>query len=200
MYRRWKYHIDGLKRSVKNNDAADPINKIVNVINTIKADIDNTYLEIRAISSPEPDIRKMSDTCQAFTRIANLKAQHFCIGNDSEDIYWPDAKSVFDSTVTSVFSAQTSKSKTSSKMTRHSSILSMNAKQPQVAATQELIKIMNAQHQQNEDIHKFEVQDQIFKAERETKEKEIEAESTRKRAQFIAESADRKMKLEEKRR
>lgn len=171
MYRRWKYHINGLKRSIKNNDAADLIDVIVNAINTIQADIDNTYLEIRAISSPEPDIRRMNDTCQAFTSIANKKTQHFCSGEDSEDISWPDAKSVFDSTVSSVSSAQTSKSKTSSKVSRHSSILSIDAKQAAAedAATQEVIKIMNAQHQQKEEIERLEVEDQILKAEREAK-------------------------------
>lgn len=32
MYRRWKYHINGLKRSVKNNDADNLIDEIVNFI------------------------------------------------------------------------------------------------------------------------------------------------------------------------
>ncbi|XP_035530714.1 uncharacterized protein LOC118337722 [Morone saxatilis] len=202
MYRRWKYHINGLKRSIKNNDADDLIDEIVNAINTIQVDIDKTYLEIRAISSPEPDIRRMNDTCQAFTRIANIKVQHFRSGDNSEDISWPDAKSVFDSTVSSVSSAQTAKSKASSKASRHSSILSLNAKQAEaeVVATQEVIKITNAQHQQKEEIQRLEVEEQILKAEREAKEREIEADSARKRAQFIAESADRKMKLEGKRR
>ena len=62
-------------------------------------------------------------------RIANIKAQHFRSGDDSEDISWHDAKSVFNSTVSSVSSAQTAKSKASSKVSRHSSILSLNAKQ-----------------------------------------------------------------------
>ena len=44
------------------------------------------------------------------------------------------------------------------------------------------------------------MEEQILKAEREAKEREIEADSARKRAQFITESADRKMKLEKKRR
>ncbi len=115
----------------------------VNAINTFQVDIDNTYLEIRAISSPEPDIRRMNDTCQAFTRIANKKAQHFLSGDDSEDISWPDAKSEFDSTVSSVSSAQTANSRASSKASRHSSILSLKAKQAaaEVVATQEVIKI-----------------------------------------------------------
>ncbi len=202
MYRRWKYHINGLKRSIKNNDADDLIDEIVNAINTIQVDMDSTYLKIRAISSPEPDIRRMNDTCQAFTRIANTNVQHFRSGDDSEIIRWPDAKSVFDSTVSSVSSAQTAKSRASSKVSRHSSILSLNAKQAaaEVVATQEVIKITNAQHQQKEEIQRLEVEDQILKAEREAKEREIEAESAKKRAQFIAESADRKLKLEEKKR
>lgn len=201
MYRRWKYHINGLKRSIKNNDADDLIDEIVNAINTIQVEMDNTYLKIRAISSPEPDIRRMNDTCQAFTRIANTNVQRFRNGDDSEIISWPDAKSVFDSTVSSVSSAQTAKSKASSKVSRHSSILSLNAKQAaaEVAATQEVMKITNAQHQQKEEIQRLEVEDQILKAEREAKEREIEAESAKKRVQFIAESADRKMKLEGKR-
>lgn len=202
MYRRWKYHINGLKRSIKNNYADDLIDEIVNAINTIQVEMDNTYLKIRAISSPEPDIRRMNDTCQAFTRIANTNVQRFRNGDDSEIISWPDAKSVFDSTVSSVSSAQTAKSKASSKVSRHSSILSLNAKQAaaEVAATQEVMKITNAQHQQKEEIQRLEVEDQILKAEREAKEREIEAESAKKRVQFIAESADRKMKLEGKRR
>lgn len=202
MYRRWKYHINGLKRSIKNNDADDLIDEIVNAINTIQVEMDNTYLKIRAISSPEPDIRRMNDTCQAFTRTANTNVQRFRNGDDSEIISWPDAKSVFDSTVSSVSSAQTAKSKASSKVSRHSSILSLNAKQAaaEVAATQEVMKITNAQHQQKEEIQRLEVEDQILKAEREAKEREIEAESAKKRVQFIAESADRKMKLEGKRR
>lgn len=202
LYRRWKYHINGLKRSIKSNDADDLIDEIVNAINTIQVDIDETSLKIRAISSPEPDIRRMNDTCQAFTRIANKKALHHRCGDDSEDISWPDAKSVFDSTISSVSSARTSKSRASSKASRHSSILSLKAKkaEAEVVATQEVIKITNVQHQQRQEIQRLEVEDQILKAEREAKERELEAESARKRAQFIAESADRKIKLEEKRR
>lgn len=162
LYRRWKYHINGLKRSIKNNDAADLIGEVVNIINTIQADIDNTYLEIRAIASPDPDIQRMNDTCQAFTRIANKKAECFCTGNDAEDISWSDAKSVFDSSVSSISSTQTRNSKTPSQASRYSSILSLSAKQAaaEVAATQEVIKIMNAQHQQEEEIQRLEVEDQ----------------------------------------
>nr|XP_057939970.1 uncharacterized protein LOC131136762 [Doryrhamphus excisus] len=203
LYTRWKYHINGLKRSIKSNDAEDLIDEIINEINTFQVDIDNTYLEIRSISNPESDIRRMNDTCQALTKIANVKAQHFHNGYDSRDIPWPDDKSVFGSTVaSSVFSAQTAKSVTSSKSSQHSSILFLNAKQAaaEALATQRVIKIVNVQNQQREEIQRLEVEEKVLKADREAKEREFEAESAKKRAQFIAESAERKMRMEKKRR
>lgn len=78
----------------------------------------------------------------------------------------------------SIVSTQTSNSKTLSKASRHSSILSLSAKHvaAKVAATQEVIKIMNEQHQQEEKIQQLEAEDQILKAEREAEENELEAE------------------------
>lgn len=65
MYRRWKYHINGLKRSIKCNDAEDLMDEIVNSINSTWDSLDSIYLEISAISSPEPDVRRMNDTCRS---------------------------------------------------------------------------------------------------------------------------------------
>jgi len=68
----------------------------------------------------------------------------------------------------------------------------------EVAATQEVIKIMKTQHQHEEEIRKLEAEDKRLTAEREAQERETEAENARKRAQFISESTVRKIKLEEK--
>ena len=200
MYARWKYHIKGLKRSIKSNDLSDLVDEIVNTIKTIQVDIDNTYLKIRDISSPEPDIRRMNDTCQALTRIATENARHFLSGDDLDLISWPSAESVFDSTESSV-SAKSRTSKTSSKGSNQSSNLSLNAKlaAAEVAATQEVIKIMDAQHQQEQEIQRLEVEYEMLEAEREAQEKEVEADNARKRAQLISESAARRIKLEGKR-
>lgn len=149
-----------MKRTLKNNDNdADLIDDVVNIINALQRDIDSTCLEIRAIKSPESEIQRMNDTCLAFTTIANKKAEQFRLGNPAEDISWPDARSVFDISVSSICSSQTSKSETSSKPSKHSSILSLSAKQAaaEVAATTEVIKIMNAQHQQEEEVKRLKV-------------------------------------------
>lgn len=57
-YRRWKYHINGLKRAIKNNDDADLIFDVMSTVNVIQSEIDNIYGDIRSITSPEPEIRR----------------------------------------------------------------------------------------------------------------------------------------------
>ncbi|XP_048829625.1 uncharacterized protein LOC125706829 [Brienomyrus brachyistius] len=203
MYGRWKYHVNGLKRSIKNNDDADLINEVANMINTIQSDVDNIYDKIRDITSPEPEIRRKNDTCHAITRVANEKVRCYLDGvSDFEILSWPDAESVFDTTVSSVISATTSKSRTGSKGSKQSFYKLLQKKHQaaaDVAATQEIIKIMKTQHQYEEEIRNLEVEEQRLMAEREVEEREIEVEKARKRAQFISESTARKLRLEEKR-
>ncbi len=60
-YRRWKYHVNGLKRATKNNDDADLIFEVVSTINAIQSEVDHIYGDIRSITSPELEIlRKMT--------------------------------------------------------------------------------------------------------------------------------------------
>lgn len=126
---------------------------------------------------------------------------------------------MFDNTESSVSSVKTSESKTSSKVSKQSSNLSLHVKQTaaEVAATQEVIKMMNAQLQQEEEIQRLEMEEQMLTAEVKgieaestikraqiegesaRKRAQIEAESARRRAQSISESAAKRMKLEGKR-
>lgn len=82
-YRRWKYHINGLKRAMKNNDDTDLIFEVVSTINAIQSEVDHIYGDIRSITSPEPEIRRKNDTCLAITNTANEKAQRFLNGNSN---------------------------------------------------------------------------------------------------------------------
>ena len=68
----------------------------------------------------------------------------------------------------------------------------------EVAARQEVLKIMKEQHQREEVIRKLEVEEQMLTAQREAEEKEIEAENTRKQTQFISERAARRTELKKK--
>ncbi len=85
-----------------------------------------------------------------------------------------------------------------SSQSSHHSLQKRQEAGAEVAATQEVIKIMKTQHQYEEEIRKLEAEDERLTAEREAQEREIEAENARKRAQFVSENTIRKIRLEEK--
>lgn len=190
-YERWKHNLNGLKKSIKYNDDSD-LMETMSRINTAQVEIDAIYLKIRDTLHPEhPDseIRRMNDTCQALSKTANKKAQQFLKDSGSEISSWPDNESVFETTTSNVsFSSSTKRSKQSSHASQEARQAAAEA-----AATKEVLKIMKEQSEQEEEIQRLEREDEILTAEN-------EAENAKKRALFIAESADRKTKLEEKKR
>lgn len=199
-YKRWKYHINGLKRAMKDNDDMDLIFEVVSTINALQSEVDKLYDEIRNITSPEPEIRRKNDTCLAITTAANKKAQCFLNG-EAENSPWPDSDSVFEATVSSIISATSNMSRSVSKLfsqTSHDSLQKRQEAAAEVAATQEVLKIMKTQHQYEEEIKILEAEDERITAEREALEREMDAEKARRKAQFISESTTRKIRLEEK--
>lgn len=178
-YKRWKYHINGLKRAFKNNDE-ELILEVVSTINSTQSEVDRLYVEIRNITSPETEVRRKNDTCLSITNIANEKAQRF-LNEDPDNIPWPESDSVFEATVSSIISATSSREISVSKSQfSHDSLQRKQDAAAEVAATQEVIKIMKTQHQYEEEIRKLEAEDQWLTAEREAQEKEREAEKQEK--------------------
>ncbi|XP_055068032.2 uncharacterized protein [Misgurnus anguillicaudatus] len=200
MYKRWKYDINGLKRSIKHKEDPEFITEIVNAINAHQADVSAIYDRIRAISVPDLEIRRKIDSCYAITKTAREKAQCFItVAGDPEDIPWPEADSVFDPTESSVVSVQSFPASKSSSWISLESAQKRQQAAAEVAATQEVFKIMKSQHQCEEEIRELEAEEKKVIAEREVQEKAMEVERAKQRALFVAESIERKRKLEEKR-
>ncbi len=87
--------------------------------------------------------------------------------------------------IQSIISTTSSKSKTISKISSqssHDSLQKIQEAAAEVAASQEVIKIMKTQHQYEEEIRKLEAEDERLTSEREAQEREIEADNARKRA------------------
>lgn len=200
MYKRWKYHINGLKRAIKGQEDSDFIVEIIAAINVQQNDLNTTYERIRAISVPDHELRRRNDCCCAITKAAREKALCFisATGNP-DDIPWPEADSVFDPTESSVRSLRLCPT---SRVSSRVSIKPTQEKQQQaaaeVAATHEVLKIMKTQHECEEEIRELEAEEKKITAQREAKEREMEAERARETAVFVTESAARKRKLEEK--
>ncbi|XP_039902265.1 uncharacterized protein LOC120742861 [Simochromis diagramma] len=184
VYKKWKYHINLFKRMVKSKDI-ELIPEAVSVIDTSMTDICNIHDEIRKIQSPDIEMRRRCDVCMAISETARAKAR--CLleeDGDPNSIPWPDSESVYDSSSSSASSRITYKSRSVSGMSKQSSLVTLQQRQEaaaDVAATEEVIKIMKTQHQCEEEI------------------RELEVEDARKRAQFLTESTSIKTRLDEKR-
>lgn len=200
MYKRWKYHINGLKRAIKHREDSEFVSEIFTAVNGHQVELNNTYERIRVISVPDQELRRKIDSCSAITKAAREKAQCFITAaGDPDEIPWPEADSVFDPTDSSIVSRQ---SLTTSKVSSRASVKSAQRKQQaaaEVAATEQVLKIMKFQHQCEEEIRALEAEEKKMTAERDAQDRAMEAEKARQNALFVAESAARKRKMEEKR-
>ncbi|XP_023815989.1 uncharacterized protein LOC111948234 [Oryzias latipes] len=183
LYKKWKYHINCFRRFMRGKDI-EIIAEAVDTIDTFQKDICNIYDSIRQIRSPDIEIRRKCDMCHTISHTAKAKAQ--CLleqDGNPEDIPWPDSESVFHSSSSSTSSSMSYKSKVMSDMSKRSSsdTVQRQLAAAEVAASEEVIKIMKTQHQREEEI------------------RELEVEDAKKRAQFLTESATIKNRLEEKR-
>lgn len=183
LYKKWKYHINCFRRFMKSKDM-EIIAEAVSTIDAFEKDIYKTYDEIRKMESPDIEIRRKCDVCCAISHAAKAKAQCLLEQNGNpEEIPWPDSESVFERSSGSVSSGITCKSKVMSNVSKRSSLGTQQRQEAaaEVAASEEVIKIMKTQHQREKEI------------------RELEVEDARKRAQFLTESTTIKTKLEEKR-
>ncbi|KAK0141235.1 hypothetical protein N1851_021749 [Merluccius polli] len=200
MYTRWKYHINGLKRSIKHKEDPEFISEVVTAVETRQVDVNDIYDQIRAIAVPDHEIRRKNDSCYAITKTAKEKAR--CLitaAGDPEDIPWPETSSVFDCTASTISSLQPT---SISKFSDQASLKSAQEKQQaaaEVAATQEVLKIMKSQHECEEEIRELEAEEKKVAVEQEVYERAMEAEKARQKARFVAESSARKRRLEERR-
>ena len=97
----------------------------------------------RKVTSPEPEILRKKETCSVITWTANERAQRPQLRHDLEDIPWPDSESVSETSVSSIISVPSRKSKSVSNMSRQSSRNSLQGRAAaEVAATQKVIQIM----------------------------------------------------------
>ncbi|XP_057694568.1 uncharacterized protein LOC130917316 isoform X2 [Corythoichthys intestinalis] len=183
IYKKWKYQINSFKRMLKYKDT-DLLPEAVSAISAIRTEICEIYDKFRSRDEiPDFEIRRKCDMCWSITEAARAKAQ--CLleeKGDPDSIAWPDSESVFEGSSSSVSSILTHKSKSMSGMSQQSSVVSLQQRQAaaEVAASEEVIKIMKTQHQCEEEI------------------RELEVEDAKRRAQFLTESTTIKTKLEEK--
>ena len=113
IYERWKALTKVAKKSVTKQDPSNILQEHISTIQRELSELNNVYEEHRRIDSPAHEMRRKLDKCISVTKIVVHNAQSQIQGT-KEELIWPDASSVFASTISSVSSPDSKCSKATS--------------------------------------------------------------------------------------
>ncbi|XP_029682376.1 uncharacterized protein [Takifugu rubripes] len=164
IYDRWKALSKVAKRSVIKEDPSNILEHISTVQREL-SELNIVYDEYRRIDSPEHEMCRKMDKCVSVTGIVVQNAQ-FQMQGTAEKIVWPDAGSVFASSVSSGSHSASKYSKANSVVSNVSSAKRQEAA-AEYAATQAVLKIMAEQEGHQEKLQRLEVEDELIAADQE---------------------------------
>lgn len=147
------------KKSVIQQDSSDMLQKHISNIQRELSELNQVYDDYRKIDSPPREIRRKMDNCMSITRHVIRNAQSQIAGNE-EEFSWPDAPSVFATTVCSSFKSVT---RDDSVGTTQSAAKRQEAA-AENAATQAVLQIMSEQDQQQEKLLALETEHRLIVA------------------------------------
>ncbi|XP_045069949.1 uncharacterized protein LOC123484001 [Coregonus clupeaformis] len=165
IYERWKVLTKVAKKSVTKQDPSNILHEHSSTIQRELSELNNVYEEYRRIDSPAHEMRRKLDKCISVTKIVVHNAQSQIQGT-KEELIWPDASSVFASTISSVSSPDFKSSKATSIRSNVSSVKRQEAA-AEYAATKAVLKIMAEQECHQEKLQRLEVEDKKIVAEQE---------------------------------
>lgn len=165
IYERWKALTKVAKKSVIKQDPSDILQEHIRTIQRELSELNIVYDEYRRIDSPAHDMRRKMDNCISVTRIVLQNAQSLMQGT-MEELIWPDASSVFASSISSVSPPASDGSKAS--FSSNVSSVKRQEAAAEYAATQAVLKIMAEQECHQEKLHRLEAENKQIVADQET--------------------------------
>ncbi|XP_040928809.1 uncharacterized protein LOC114866078 isoform X2 [Betta splendens] len=165
IYERWRALTKVAKKSVMSQDPSEILQEHISSVQKEASELNNIYDDYRRIDSPAHDMRRKMDNCTSITEVVVQNAQLQIQGRE-EQIIWPNAKSVFASSISSVSPPASSRSKINSLRSDTSSVKRQEAA-AEYAATQAVLKIMAEQESYQEKLQKLEVEEKLIIAEQE---------------------------------
>lgn len=151
IYEHWKALAKVTKRSVIKQDPSNILQEHINTIQQELSELNSVYDAYRRIDSPAHDMHHKLDKCKSVTSIS-LKNTQTQIQGIKEELFWPDANSVFRNS-----SVSPPASNRSTANSIHSNTLSLKRQEAaaEYAATQAALKIMAEQESHQEKLQKL---------------------------------------------
>ena len=170
VYEHWKIEAKRIKRAVMDQAPAEDLQQKIDVLKKYLMALNETYEEYRVIEVPTSDLRRRIDKGHQVT--VNLVQNAEALIQEAEGIEWPDVSSVFDTTTCSSPSINTNQTQAQTQeQTRHEE---PKDKAEEVTATQNFLKIMAEQDEQQQRLTQMEAETLKHKKEMDRLKMEVE--------------------------
>ncbi|KAM9825109.1 uncharacterized protein ACBT44_005920 isoform 1-T1 [Syngnathus typhle] len=197
-YEKWRTHAKASKVPLSQPGPSnkDILEDITGDVRGLCADVTKVFDELRKLTPPDQETRRRADLCVEISGFLVNKATCRLEGREEQD--WPEAGSLFQTT--SSKSSSFNMTKNSSEHSHRSSVKHQEAA-AEAAASQAVLKILEEQQMEQQEIERLEVEVRKRAVEQETlirqKRLEREAEEIRLRMQREADEAKFKAQQEE---
>lgn len=104
-YDKWKANAKQAKKMIKGAPSVEVVKDLMCKLSCASADVKHAYEDLRKCASPDSEIRRRADTCDAVSKIILDNATTYLQNKDNEDVQiedlvWPESSSVFSSSGT----------------------------------------------------------------------------------------------------
>lgn len=185
VYECWKVIAKVTKKSVEQNHPSDILQDHVVRIEKELAELNEVYDAYRAVDTPAHDMRAKLDKSISITNDVVKNANSRIQGDDNE-LFWPEAGSVFASSASSI-ALPVTKGCGPNSICSNQSQAKMKKAEAQYVATKAVLKIMSEQDDRQEELDALQAKDKQIVAEQ-----ELAAQARRLREE--KEEVERKMK------
>ena len=167
VYEHWKLQAKQVKRAVINQAPPEELQNKIDAIKEYLMELNDTYEEYRKVDAPTSDLRRKIDKSNQVT--TNVVRNAEALIQETEGIEWPDVSLVFD---TSTVSSPSIEEQTQEEEPAQQEEPKDN--EAEVIATQNLLKIMAEQDQQQQKLIQMEAENLKQKEEMEKIKIEVE--------------------------
>ncbi|KAL3989127.1 hypothetical protein ACER0C_013445 [Sarotherodon galilaeus] len=169
-YDKWKANAKQAKKMIKGAPSVEVVKDLMCKLSCASADVKHAYEDLRKCASPDSEIRRRVDTCDAVSKIILDNATTYLQNKENEDVQtkdlvWPESSSVFSSSASQGKSKGSQRSlssaSSSSIRSRKSSLSSIKRQEAvaELAATQAALKVLQEIECEQQELESLEEED-----------------------------------------
>ncbi|XP_054865646.1 uncharacterized protein LOC129348710 [Amphiprion ocellaris] len=196
-YEKWRTCAKSSKQPLSQSDplSEDLLEDIIGDVAGLRADVTKVYDELRKLIPPDQETRRRVDLCVEISGFIVNRATNRLDGKEEEEVDWPDAGSLFQT------SSKSGSFNTTKSMSEHSSRSSVKHQEAaaEAAASRAVLKVLQEQEREQQEIQRLEAEVRKRAAEQEAlaKQRRLEREAEEIRLRMQREADEAKLKAQQ---